>query len=74
MKDIYRFITSNTLVPCFLFSKFKRAKDTKEDALRVTLGWGLPSKRVSNDFDLQLILYSDTGKSLCIVKPDRSSK
>ena len=44
------------------------------DGLRVTLGWGLPNKRVSHDLDLQLILYSDQGKSVCLVHPKETSK
>lgn len=74
-----RFITSNTLVPCVLFSKFDKAPKAKDshgsvDGLRVTLGWGLPNKRVSHDLDLQLILWSDEGKSVCLVHPKESSK
>ena len=74
-----RFITSNTLVPCVLFSKFDKAPKARDshgsvDGLRVTLGWGLPNKRVSHDLDLQLILWSDEGKSVCLVHPKESSK
>merc|ERR1711860_475920 len=71
-----RFITSNTLVPCTLFPKFDSGVKwggQGRDALVITLQWGLPNKRIANDLDLQVILFSEKASSICLVHPTETS-
>ena len=81
---ILRYITTNTLVPCVLFSKFGKQsimshsgnfkKREEDEILKFTLGWNFPNKNVNSDINLNLILFNEDGSGNCAVHPTKSRK
>jgi len=57
------------MINCLLY---KKLGDT--DALRLSLAWGIPSRRVGKDLNINVMLFDDSGSSVCIVQQDISSK
>ena len=73
MKNVHNFrdIKTNQMVNCMVY---KELSGDSRKAIELSLGWDLPNREVSSNFDLNAILFKDTGESVCLVRQEADSK
>ena len=69
--DNFRDIKTNQMVNCMVY---KELSGDSRKAIELSLGWDLPNREVSSNFDLNAILFKDTGESVCLVRQEADSK
>ena len=67
----FRDIKTNQMVNCMVY---KELSGDSRKAIELSLGWDLPNREVSSNFDLNAILFKDTGESVCLVRQEADSK